>query len=162
MTRRHLVGMALAVFVVLVPLAAAAETDTYRGHLESKFFTGDGYRRARISFMRTENRIHHVRFEIRVRCPNDQHRSKVARIRGSTKLHGGRFAGGELFYRQVGPGDPPPPPLLDKAIRIKGRLLGDRASGRASLDVRLDRRGRESPRGEICSSGWVERGAVAP
>ncbi len=162
MSRGRLLGMAIAVLVTFVPLAAAAETDTYRGHLESRFFTGDGYRRARISLMRTENRVHHVRFEIRVRCPNGRHRSKVARMSGSTKLRDGRFVGVEFFGRAVGPGDPPPPPLLDKAIRIDGRLRGDRASGRASLDVRLDRRGRESPRGEICSSGWVEWEAAAP
>ena len=89
---RSAVVLALTAFVASAAVAVAAETDTFRGHTEGKFFTDDGYRQARIAFERTGNRVHDVRFEIRLRCPSGQRRSKVAHIKGPIPIDGdGRF-----------------------------------------------------------------------
>jgi hypothetical protein len=160
MNRRHLGVVAIAALASSATVAVAAETDTFRGHTEGSFFTEDGYRPARISFERTGNRVHDVRFEIRVRCPSGQHRSKVGHIRGPLPISAnGRFAGGEFV---VGTPKTVHAARFERSESMRGRIRGDRASGTVGMAVTLDGKGRESGNGRLCKSGEVEWDAAAP
>jgi hypothetical protein len=154
MSRRYFGVVALATFAASTSAVLAAETDTFRGHTEGKFFTDDGYRRARISFERTGNNVRHVRFEIRVRCPSGQHRSRVVRLDEPTRVRNGRF---ERERIAVG---------FDVPFRsdefIRGRIRGDHASGIVSLETTLNSKGEEAAGGRQCKSGEVEWEAAAP
>jgi hypothetical protein len=156
---RSAVVLALTAFVASAAVAVAAETDTFRGHTEGKFFTDDGYRQARIAFARTDGRVHHVRFEIRLRCPSGQHRSKVAHIRGPIPIRSdGSFRGGESVVGIAIEGGG----RYERSAFIRGRIRGDRAEGTVSATDTLDARGRESGNGRLCKSGTVEWEAAAP
>lgn len=156
---RRTLALALCALVVPATVALAAETDTFRGHTEGKFFTDDGYRQARIVFERSGNRVHDVRFEIRLRCPSGQHRSKVGHIKGPIPIGAnGRFQReqGVVGIPFEGGG------RFERTESIKGRIRGDHASGTVAMTDTLDAKGHESGNGRECKSATVEWDAAAP
>jgi hypothetical protein len=159
MNRRRIATIALLTCATSASVALAADTDTFRGHTEGSFFSHGEYRAARISFQRTGNRLHDVRFEIRVRCPSGQHRSKVGHIR-EVQVHDGKF---KIEQGVVGTFDGTNgSDTFHASQSIKGRIRGDRASGTVAMSTELDSHGKESASGRTCRSGQVEWTAVAP
>jgi hypothetical protein len=156
---RRITAIALAACAAFAGVAVAAETDTFRGHTEGSFFSHGEYRPAKISFKRTGNRLHDIRFEIRVRCPNGQHRSKVGRI-NEVRVHDGKF---KLEQGVVGTPTSTTGEVdeFHASQAIKGRIRGDRASGIVSMSTELDSHGKESASGATCRSGKVEWTAAA-
>ena len=156
---RKAIALALSALAASAAVAVAAETDTFRGHTDGKFFTDDGYRQARIVFERTGKRVHDVRFEIRLRCPSGQHRSKVGHIKGPIPIGAdGRFQReqGVVGIPFEGGG------RFERTESIKGRIRGDHASGTVAMTDTLDAKGHESGNGRLCRSATVEWEATAP
>jgi hypothetical protein len=145
--------------IALVTLAAsggaalAAETETFHGTTEGKFFSHGEYRRARISFERSGSKLRNIRFEIRVKCPSGQHRSRVGHIR-SAAIHDGRFRVDQAVTGQ--PADGAHAAAFHRAESIRGRINGEHAAGVVSLLTTLDSHGNESANGRTCRSGEVE------
>jgi len=153
------IGAALLLTVAVTATGAlAAETDSFRGTTEGSFFSHGEYRQARISFERTGNTLHHIRFEIRVRCPSGQHRSRVGHIR-TVKVHDGKFKFDGAVVGQ--PSGPPPEGTFRRSEFIRGRIGDDHASGVVQLSTTLDGKGNEAAGGKTCRSGKVEWTAAA-
>ena len=120
MSPRRIVILALAIFA-LTASVAFAESHKFRGKTEGLYFTTSGqdghYRQAKIGFTRTGNRLTNFRWEIRVECSDDTHKSFVIKPSGFLTLdEDGRFAG--RVTQANGSFD-----------RISGRVVGERASG---------------------------------
>jgi hypothetical protein len=118
MSPRRILILAFAIFALTASVALA---DKYRGHTEGLFFTTAGqdghYRQAKIGFTRNGNRLTNFRWEIRVECSDDTHKSFVIKPSGFLTLDDdGRFAG--RVTQADGSFD-----------RISGRVRGERASG---------------------------------
>ena len=159
MKARRIATIALLTCATSASVALAVETDTFRGHTEGSFFSHGEYRAAKISFERTGNRVHDVRFEIRVRCPSGQHRSKVGHIR-EAQVRNGKFKVEQgVVGIAAGRSDSD---TFRASQSIKGRIRGDRASGTVAMSTELDSHGKESPSGADCRSGKVEWNAEAP
>jgi hypothetical protein len=121
MSPRRIVILALAIFALTASVAIAAESQKFRGHTEGLFFTTAGqdghYRQAKIGFTKIGNRLTNFRWEIRVECSDDTHKSFVIKPSGFLTLDDeGRFAG--RVTQANGSFD-----------RISGRIRGERASG---------------------------------
>ena len=147
MSPRRIVVLALAIFAVSTTVAFA-ETNRFRGKTEGLFFTTSGqephYRQATIKFTRTGNRLTNFRWEIRVKCADDSHRSFVVKPTGFLTIdQDGRFAGRA---------DTPGGTGFD---RISGRIRDDRASGAVRRVIRLNSTGQETAGGQSCNSGRV-------
>jgi hypothetical protein len=158
MNTRRLGAIALVTLAAPATAALAAETDAFRGHTEGLFFSHGEYRQAKIAFERTGDKLHDIRFEIRVRCPSGQRRSRVVRM-SPGRVHDGRFRieqavtgtfdgtnGSEEFH---------------SGSLLRGRINGDRASGVVKFSTELDAKGNESASGRTCKSGKVEWSARA-
>jgi hypothetical protein len=158
MNPRRIGAVALVTLAAPATAALAAETDTFRGHTEGAFFSHGEYRQAKISFERTGSKLHHIRFEIRVRCPSGQHRSRVVRM-SPGQVRDGRFRieqgvtgifdgtnGSEEFH---------------SSSLFRGRIHGDNAAGVVQFSTELDAKGHESASGRTCRSGKVEWSARA-
>lgn len=148
MSPRRIAVLALAIFAVSATVAFAADSGPYRGHTEGLYFSpsdGGHYRQAKISFTLTGNQVHNIRFEIRVECADDSHRSFVVKHGGSLFLNeDGKFHGSATTNGNTG------------TDRISGTIHGPRASGAVSRTIRLTKSGQESSTGMACSSGRVE------
>jgi hypothetical protein len=140
-------AVALMMLAATATVALAAETESFHGRTEGKFFSKGEYRQARISFKETGNRLHQIRFEIRVRCPNGQHRSVVGHVLEVNKDSDGRFR----FDGGVsGSGG------FKESESFRGRIRGDRASGTVAVGITLDANGKPSNTGSTCRSDRVE------
>jgi hypothetical protein len=149
MSVRRIAVVALAIFAVSATVAIAAESGPYRGHTQGLYFSSAGeghYRQAKIAFnVVGGNHITNLRWEIRVECADDTHKSYVIKPSGFLTLNeDGKFAG-----RVATPGG-------TGFDRISGRIRGDRASGAVSRTIKLGAGGTESAGGQSCSSGRVE------
>ena len=146
MSPRRIALLALAIFAVTATVAWA-ETNKYRGTTEGLFFspTEREYRKATIKFKVSGNRVIDPRWEIRVECADDSHRSFVIKTHGFLTIgDDGEFAG-----RVATPGG-------TGFDRISGRIRGERASGAVRRSVRLNSAGQETAGGQSCNSGRVE------
>ena len=145
--RRLATLVVAAALATTATIALAAETDSFRGHTDGRFFDDGDYRPASVSFLLTGRRIHHVRYEIRVRCPGGQRRSVVAKIRDIQVGDDGRF----LFEE----GSASPEGFSSLQL-FRGRIRGDHAEGVARLSITLDERGHPAPSNRQCVSRTVE------
>ena len=152
MNPRRIGTIALVTLAASGGAALAAETESFHGTTEGKFFSHGEYRRARISFERTGNKLHDIRFEIRVKCPSGQHRSKVGHIRTAT-VRDGRF---KVNQAVVGQPSGNQAGAFRRAESIRGRISGEHASGVVALLTTLDSHGNESGSGRQCQSSEVE------
>jgi hypothetical protein len=148
MSPRRIVVLALAIFA-LSATVAFAEQGRYRGHTEGLYFTTAGqdghYRQAKISFNLVGNRVQNFRWEIRVECADDSHRSFVVKPTGFLTLDDdGKFVG-----RVATPGG-------TGFDRISGRIRHERASGAVRRVIRLSSSGQETAGGQSCNSGRVD------
>jgi hypothetical protein len=159
MNPRCIGAIALVTLAAPATVALAAETESFHGRTEGRFFSQGEYRQARISFKRTGNTLQHIRFEIRVRCPSGQRRSQVGHIKTAT-IKDGRFKVDQAVIGQ--PADGRGAGAFKRGESIKGRIRGDHASGVVGLLTTLDAHGNPSNSGRICESGKVEWTADAP
>jgi hypothetical protein len=141
-------ALVLAAFAATATaVAIAAETDSFRGHTDGSFFSDGDYRPAKVSFLLTGNRLRHVRYEIRVRCPSGQRRSVVEKIGTIPVQRDGSFLFEEASASPEG---------FHEAPVFRGRIQGDHAEGVARLTVTLDSHGRRAPSNRNCVSRTVE------
>jgi hypothetical protein len=152
MSPRRLGAIALLIFATSATVALAVETESFHGRTEGRFFSHGEYRQARLSFELTGNTLHRIRFEIRVRCPDGQHRSRVGRVLETTRDSDGRFNFDGAVTSSGG---------FRRAESFSGRIRGNHASGTVRLETKLDANGRESASGTTCRSGTVEWAAHA-
>jgi hypothetical protein len=148
MSPRRIAVLALAIFA-LTASVAFAEQGRYRGHTEGLFFSTAGqdghYRQAKISFTLNGNRVQNFRWEIRVECADDSHRSYVIKPTGFLTLDGDdHFVG-----RVATPGG-------TGFDRISGTIRGERATGAVRRAIKLGANHQEAAGGQSCNSGRVE------
>jgi hypothetical protein len=147
MSPRRIALLALAIFAVTATVALAYEPGHYHGHTEGLYFspTEREYRSATVSFDIHNGRVFNIRFEIRVECSDDSHRSFVVKHGGSLPIgEEGRFHGSATTNGGTG------------TDRFSGRVVDERVSGAVSRTIKLTKSGKESSTGMQCSSGRVE------
>jgi len=143
------IGVLALVICALTAGAAVADEHVdgkYRGHTDGSFFTrnsqGEGhYRRAKVTFIATDTRITHIRFEVRVTCPDGTHFSTVSKHDGFIPI------GFDGHFNGSASNDPSGQDVF------KGRIVDNRASGRLRRTIGISGHG-------TCSSGSVEWKAV--